>query len=309
MMSFNNSTSFEDVINTVNFTVSIILFVAIFPIAILYGICILALLCAKNINCQMRVLLINIFIAHLCGVLLPLFLPADHNAIACKISFSLAFIGYLTNLTSTTLFSIMVYLFIKYDNNKLKWYIIIPSITVSWMASILFGTLIFADPMFIFFEERYCSVSSESLLFIPYFVLAWLTEAVLLIVMLVFGIFTVRFVRRRILHDTAEDQKSKSNLKIKRAIVKVLIYLVIECFMDVISNLLPSLLPLFVSSIDDFDAISSTVSQLVHTFVTTILSVLTPILMIAILKPVRDALKHAKGKMCVPFGEREIPAI
>ncbi len=58
-----------------------------------------------------------------------------------------------------------------------------------------------------------------------------------MIVMLVFGIFTVRFVRRRIPRDTAEDQKFKSNLKIKRVIVKVLIYLVIKCFMDVISNL------------------------------------------------------------------------
>ena len=90
-MSFNNSTSFEDVLNTVSSSINIILFIVDIPTTILYGVCIVALFYSKGINYQMRVLLINIFIARFSGVLFPnsMAVAADQNIIVCEIFFAM----------------------------------------------------------------------------------------------------------------------------------------------------------------------------------------------------------------------------
>ncbi len=303
-MSLENSTSYEDVhvLNTFHYVVSIILFILLVPAAILYGICIVALLFAKGINYQMRVLLINIFIVRFSCILFPqtiehIGFAADIiDVIVCKIYFCLIFIGYLASLTSITLFSVMVYLFIKYDNKKLKWYIIIPSITVSWMASVLFGVVMFTDSTFIDLREGFCIILRESMLFIPYIIFAWVTEAVLLTVILVFSVLTICFVRRRTFRDTAENDTSEndtsqSNPRIKIAITKVLVYLLVASFMDFIGNLLPSLT----------SVVTPGISTLLRTFkeiFIVIPPVLTPIVMVTMLKPVLDALNQAKVYLC-----------
>ena len=294
MMSFNNSTSFEDVLYTVSLSITTVLFI---PASILYGICIVALLSAKDIKLQIRVLLVNVLISRFIGGALPSLTGfiADHNAIACKFNFSLTLTGFLASLTSITLFSIMVYVFIKYNNNKLKWYIIIPSITVSWIVSILFGTLIYADPTFI----RDCVSRFESKLFLPYIIFTWLSQAVFLTVMLVFGILTVCFVRKRILRDTAEDATIQSNPKIKKAITKVLVYFIVGSFLDILRLLIPSLLPILLTTVKPV-----TLNSIAAVGIST-LSALTPIVMIITLKPIRDAIKGFKECECLSIMKRD----
>ena len=299
-MSFNNSTSFEDVLNTVGTAINLILFIVVVPITILYGICIMALLFSKGINYQMRVLLINIFIAHLSGILFPrtithLGFPANIivDDLVCKIFFDLVFTGHMITLTSITLFSIMVYLFIKYGKDKLKWYVIIPSIALSWIISVLYGALIFIDPKSVYLGEGFCTVDSRTIMFIFFLICFWGTELVCSSIMVIFSILTVYFIRRHTLHDTTNDT-SQRNPKIKKAITKVLVYLVIGSFMNFFSNLIPSLLPLIYSHVDPK---VSTILSLLIQVLSTVSPVLTPIVMISILKPVRDALKQIKGKM------------
>ncbi len=275
MMSFNSSTSFEDVLYTVSSSIFIVLFI---PATILYGICIMALLFAKGISYQMRILLGNVLISRFFAGLLPQFFGfiAEYNPIVCKFNLGLINAGFLISLTSISLFSIMVYLSIKYGNNKLKWYIIIPSITVSWIVSILFGTLFYTDSTFIIiFEEGGCDVSFESKLFLPYVFFVGLAQAVFLTVTLVFGILTICFMRRRFLHETVEDAASQSDPKISKAIAKVLVYLIVRSFLIV--NILTTVKP-------------ATVYSLASIWIST-LSVLTPIIMIILLKPIREALK------------------
>ncbi len=291
MMSFNNSTSFEDVLYTVSSSISIVLFI---PATILYGICITALLFAKGISNQMRILLINVlisrFFARLLHQLFGFIADSEYNPIVCKFDLSLIFAGFLISLTSISLFSIMVYLSIKNGNNKLKWYIIIPSITVSWIVSILFGTLFYTDSTFIIIvEERDCEVSSESILFLPYVFFGCLAQAVFLTVTLVFGILTICFMRRRLLHETAEDPASQSDPKIKKAITKVLVYLIVRSFMDIPSAAFPTLIVNILTNVK-----LATVSSLASIWIST-LSVLTPTILIILLEPICEALKGFKG--------------
>ncbi len=56
--------------------------------------------------------------------------------------------GFLSSLWAIALLSISVYIFIKYGSAKLKWYILVPALVVSWTLSILFASLNFIDPDF-----------------------------------------------------------------------------------------------------------------------------------------------------------------
>ena len=44
---------------------------------------------------------------------------------------------------SIALYAVMVYVFVKYSRNKLKWYVLIPFITISWTITILLGSIPF----------------------------------------------------------------------------------------------------------------------------------------------------------------------
>ena len=220
--------------------------------------------------------------ARFSGRILPLAIvhlgaPANiiMDVIVCKIFYALVFTGYFTGLTSITLFSIMVYLFIKYGDSKLKWYIIISSITVSWIVFIIFGAQFFIDSTAVSLSDGMypCSLHKESKLFIPFVLF---TDGIFLTLMLVFSCLTVCFVRRRI----QRDDESLENPQIMKAITKVQVYLLVASFMDAITYIFPPFFPLL-----NLNAAA-------------IAPMLIPIVMIAFLKPVRDALKETKGRMC-----------
>ena len=297
-MSFNNSSSLENVLMTLNSSVSIILFILSIPTAILYGICIVALLSAKEVKLQMRILLINILMARFSGRILPpaivhLGAPANiiMDVIVCKIFYALVFTGYFTGLTSITLFSIMVYLFIKYGDSKLKWYIIISCIILSWIVSIIFGALVFIDSTAVILGDRLdtCFLYEKSKILIPTASFILSAEVIFLTTMLVFCIVTVCFVRRRI----QRDEESLENPQIMKAITKVQVYLLVVSFMDAITDVFPILFQLLKSNI----AATLILSNLIDILIT-IAPMLIPIVMIAFLKPLRDALKETKGRMC-----------
>ncbi len=297
-MSLSNFSSFENVLVTIDSSVNIILFIISVPTVILYGICIVALLFAKEVKLQMRILLINILMARFSGRILPpaivhLGAPANiiMDVIVCKIFYALVFTGYFTGLTSITLFSIMVYLFIKYGDSKLKWYIIISSIILSWIVSIIFGALIFIDSTAVILGDTLdiCSFYEKSKLFTPTVSFILSAEAIFLSIMLVFSIVTMCFVRRRI----QRNDESLGNPQIMKAITRVQVYFLVASFMDAITDVVPSLYPLLKSN----TAATLILSNLIDILIT-ITPMLIPIVMIIMLKPVRDALKETKGKLC-----------
>ena len=111
----------------------------------------IALILAKDINQQMRVLLINIFIAEVIfliagsgfflGYPIKVYSNGLNKVLLCKINYHIFIIGDLAKFTTLALYAIMVYIFVKYRDNKLKWKIIIPFLVMTWSASIIAGLL------------------------------------------------------------------------------------------------------------------------------------------------------------------------
>ena len=293
-MSFNNSSSPNDIFFAISDTVDIILLISIIPTVFLYGVCTLALLLAKNINYKMRVLLINIFATQIIGDLLPdairyLGFPADiiTHVVVCQIIFCLIFIGTLSSLCAITLFSIAVYIFIKYGNTKLKWQFVLPSITLSWIISMVFGASVFIDQGSLFLGEGFiCSLRYDSTFYLPALVFTWIFEAALLTVIIVFSILTVCYI-----HKNTIDQDPQ----IKRAISRVLLFFLIGSLLNVVGNLFPSLIPL----IQRYSGLPEVVYLLliILEILFFIPQVITPIVMMIILKPLREALRQGQKKL------------
>ena len=113
------------------------------PALVLCVLCVAALLIAKEINWQMRVILINIFAADVCywlatavqclGFPVRARLKPD-EMLSCAVFFSLI-IASLTKFTAVALYATMVYFFIKYGVSKLKWIAIIVYIACSLLDS------------------------------------------------------------------------------------------------------------------------------------------------------------------------------
>ena len=151
--------------------------------------------------------------------------------------------GFLSSLWAIALLSIGVYIFIKYGSAKLKWYILVPALVVSWTLSILFASLNFIDSDFVFLPmgEGFCSISFQSFWYYPMLSIIWSFEGVLLSVIFIFSILTFHFVRKHTIEENAE---------IKKAIVRVLLFFFIGCFLNAVSYLVPSLTPLLLSKLD-----------------------------------------------------------
>lgn len=147
-MSLNIS-SFDPLVFFATNTAIQTAFFAVFtlPTFILCGVCLVALLVTKKLNLKVRVVLINIFgaeIFYLTGVtVLYLGYPiraryGEVDSASCLVVLSILLVGFCANIfTATTFFSVMVYLFTKYGPKKLKWYIIVPFIVVSWLILVI----------------------------------------------------------------------------------------------------------------------------------------------------------------------------
>ena len=121
--------------------VSIFTFVVLPPFMICI-LCILALVFTKGLIVKIRVLLINILTAEALNwfVFFIVYLGwplrfITNEDISCKIYVSLFAIMAVLKFASTSIYGVGVYLFIRHGEKKLKWYVIIPYIVVTWTVS------------------------------------------------------------------------------------------------------------------------------------------------------------------------------
>ena len=144
MDMFNSTSSNDEVIHIVFRS-----FVFVFTTSVLSGFCVVAILITKDINLPMRVLLLNIFATLFCSLLASiLFISVSsmqvlENNFSCKLSYGMAITSNTIEICSIVLYAVMIYIFVKYSRNKLKWYVLIPFMTISWTISILSGSIPF----------------------------------------------------------------------------------------------------------------------------------------------------------------------
>ncbi len=133
-MAFNITGFDEDLFFVVNTAIGInLFFIFVLPPLILCVVCVMALIFTGNLNKKLKVLLINVFAAEICTWLrwthsflgFPLrFYTLAGVSFICSLDISLSIVSGLTKFTSGALYAVMIYVFIKHGEKKVKWYVI-----------------------------------------------------------------------------------------------------------------------------------------------------------------------------------------
>ena len=253
------------------------------PMIILCGVCVLALFFAKDINWPIRVLIINILSAEACpwlGLTLRFLAYAPRAKlrgalVICKVVLNFTITGATQKFLATALYAIMVFIFVHYGVKKLKWKIIIPCIALSWLYSILYGMVVYFNSFGLFESSGFCD-SNPGLLFRITLYIGIVISVSLLCTTIVFGIMTYVYIKRNTL---------ESNVEVKKAVAKNLIYLSFAVIFSFIFNMVPATFPFIRAAFEDKGLLSLIViTYILRVFIP---SALTPIAAMITLKPIR----------------------
>ena len=271
---------------------------------------ILALVLAKTINIKIRVLLVNVFAVEIlnwiCYAIFYLGWIVRLNYIettSCKIFYTTYFMVSLLKWTSGTLYTIYIFLFIKYGENRLKWCAIIPCIAISWLVILIMSGLMgqFGTPGLTRNVNGICSVIIfSSPLYMISTVMFSMLSLVFLILQIVMAIITFVYIKKHTL---------EGNVQIKKAVAKVVAYFVIESIITFISSIVPAV-SFITRLIIPGSTIALTTARIYFTrLIFSVPGIATPLVAIALLKPVRTAIKTMLKNMFSKKDNRIHPTV
>ena len=291
-MSLNISN--PELFYAVNTALNLTLF-AIFPLPtfVLCVLCIVALLFAKEVNLKMRTLLVHIlspeaivsfsYIFNYIGYASRVYGSVDDDT-SCATYGGIFMIGQIQRVIVLPFFAFAVLVFVKYEVSKLKWYVIVTYLAGYSIFSVLMGALqIYMDRTE--HMNGFCvlelSLSAENLVFVSSLTVAIIAVSALgLCVVVLFSILSYCSVKKAI--------SPNGNHSVKKAVAKVLVFHAAKSVFQLIEFGYVSLLFVPYESSD--------ISEDVLVYYTTEITywpfiILTPIVLLIFLKPVRDAVK------------------
>jgi hypothetical protein len=172
IMAFNLSEVDLDLYIAANAAVQVsLLVVIILPAAIFSIICSVAIGFTFIINWQMRVVLINIFateVFHWLGYTVehlafaPRVLDKENSIVSCRVFFFLIITASTQKIAAIVIYSIIVYVFLKYGVKKIKWYVISLALVITWAVSVTIGILLCFDQFAVFSNNGYCAVNTTA---------------------------------------------------------------------------------------------------------------------------------------------------
>ena len=191
-----------------------------------------------------------------------------------------------------------MFFFIKYGEKKLKWYIVTPFIVLSWIIISIISvliTILLLPPDFVLYFNGICSVSIFStIVFAIPSSLVTILAFIFLIIQMVMIIITFVYIKKHTL---------EGSVQLKKAVAKVLVYIFIASIVTFPGTIVPGAVTFIVHLIIPG---SSTVTMTVRSYLTRFLfgvpGIATPIVAIALLKPVRDAIKTMPKNL---FGKKD----
>ena len=289
-MEFNNSSEVDSTLIYVNL---VIFFLVILPSLFLSLLCALALILPGVLNKKIRLLLLNILIADIInffsfnGYYLGWSIAhlIQTEDIACKICASLFIVANVQKFTASANYSLNVYIFIKYGEKKLKWYVVGPFAVASWIASVILGVNPFFDDSSVSSIDGYCTLNIDSLGFKIASSFIITLALIFLIFQLVCNTLTIVYIKRNVLEgDTA----------VKKAVAKILAYLSVASILSLIYTIVP-----IFSSFIPYDKVTFVIiNNVLRRLLLLIPAIATPIVTIILLKPIRVAMKSMCKKVC-----------
>ena len=300
-MSRSHNITDPDLFAAINSTIHIGQFLLLtLPAIILNVVCIVALLLAKTIKWKVRAAIINIFAAEMMNLLGTAILYVgypirvtnnDPLAVSCPTGIAIATFGVNSDLLGIAIYAIAVYIFIKYDIRKLKWSVFITFITISWGVCFIISVALFfiigrtlqkVDNGFCVFDHQ----KIETAIIIGQLSNALLTLATVVVVV-IFDILIFYYVRRNV---------ADENVQAKKAVVKILAYHSVKMIALLSQFIVGAVLTPSLSRPDNFVLIIAI--EYILNILYSATSLLTPIMSLVLLQPLRDALKE-KCPCCV----------
>ena len=295
-MAFNLSEVDLDLYVATNTAVQAgLLVVIVLPALILTIICSVAISFTYIINWQMRVVLVNIFITEVINWLGYTvdylgFAPRalnENSLFSCRIFVSLLITAGMQKFAAIAVYSIMVYIFLKYGIKKLKWYMIFLSLVITWAVSIAIGILPYFDQFELFNNNGFCRNLTTAVLY-PIVIGGFLCSAIIgSCIIVFFSIISYRFSKKNTL---------EGNVDVKRAVAKNLFYLAVAAVLATISQIFPSFSPLIRSVLPDYRYFIAW--NYILRVIISFPNIATPIVAIYALKPVQLAIKNSFKKIC-----------
>ena len=267
------------------------------PNFILLCVCIVALLLAKSIKAETRAVLVNVLFAEVLYSILSCFVylgyplrawNVSHSDFLCSLSFGGLQFHVCTNLFAIVFCAVMVHRFIKYGKENPNRKVIAAYITVTWIFPFIISLLVIlgnlADE-----SEGLCMLRNDGS--------NGLRECVIVAVIYTANILGMSACFCTVLtfciltHRHMKANAPTTNAKVKKAVFKIIVYHSIKLAILLLQFICGSVF-LFVQWGLGERAGSSVAVYAINRVILDISALLTPIISIAILKPVLDALKN-----------------
>ena len=268
------------------------------PAMILNAVCIVALLLAKAIKRKVRAAIINIFAAEMMNLLGTAILYVgypirvtnkDVLTASCPTGIAITVLGFNADLLAIATYAIAVYIFIKYDIRKLKWSVLITVIAISWGVCFIFSVIFLGSNLNQEVDNGFCAFDNQEIK--TAVLIALLSNALLtlatVVVVVIFDILIFYYVRRNV---------ADENVQTKKAVVKILAYHSAKTIVLLSQFIVGAVLTPSLSHLDSF--VVAIAIEYILNILYSATSLLTPIMSLVLLQPLRDALKE-KCPCCV----------
>ena len=169
---------------------------------------------------------------------------------------------------------------------KLKWYVIVPSLVITWALSLSIGIFPFINEFQLFVNNGFCRITSSATLYhvsISFFLSSSVVGSGIIVF---FSIVTYRFLKKNTL---------EGNVEVKKAVSKNLFFLAVAAVVTAIFQIFPSFSPLIRSILPDYRYFIA-YNYFLRVFLN-FPNIATPIVAIIALKPVKLAMKNIFKKI------------
>lgn len=295
----------QDLFFAINSSVNELFFlVLVLPATFLNVLCVMALLLAKNIKWQIKVVLINVFAADLILAITLLVLVLSYPIRAylshsqgldylCSVLFGSIIISFQSNLTAVTYYAIVVYIYLRYGVRKLKWYVTALFISITWLVSILIGfSVIFNGGPSAISSIGFCvPTPMQNLRLVALAVLLVIEVSVCLCVTITFVVLAYCYIKKNTLED---------NFAVKKAMVRTLLFHSMKMIVLVVRRVLAIIFPILILLLDGRARVIVYIAMN-YSIILILLCInllVSPIVSLVILQPLREALKQFRKKLC-----------
>ena len=279
-------------------------FIIYLPTLITIVVSAVTVVCVRKFPWKFRVLLLNIFAGEACtwigATVSALGYPARYHSpedsITCRVSTSLYFLAKIETFAGIALYGIMVYLYYKYDEKKLKWKVIVSCIVAAWTSGLILISIIYIPSFEVGSRLGFCSGNTRSAL---YRVCLGLLLAEMLScfgIVVFFSVLTCRLIKKH------QPQGETNEITLKRSLAKSFIYFTILCALAFIFSIVPAILPAVSRSFESKSLSNFIVRRHVIRLIFLVPLILNPVTTILILKPLRSGIatgtKLFLAKLC-----------